>query len=214
MRIRTILAAAAAPAALAAVLLGTAGQASAATVPAVLTASVQQQQGAVVTAHTHQNGVTDTTNVPTGTDSPGGPVWAYDNLERTITAVQDAPGSQLWHVTVASTGSFNGFANPIDGKAAPGLSGSVKGTITFDVQATGAPDGKNLPAQSGLSLHSSDLATGLWLPGTASVVPNSPSPYTFYYTPIPVPNDPAYQSGYLGITYGVGPNGLGYQQVG
>ena len=64
MRIRTILAAAAAPAALAAVLLGTAGQASAAVTQgpaaAVLTASVKQ---ATYKMNVHQHAVADTTNV-------------------------------------------------------------------------------------------------------------------------------------------------------
>ena len=65
MRIRTILAAAAAPAALAAVLLGTAGQASAAVTQgpaaAVLTANVQQ----TYTGKVSQTNVPDTTSVDT-----------------------------------------------------------------------------------------------------------------------------------------------------
>ena len=66
MRIRTILAAAAAPAALAAVLLGTAGQASAAVTQgpaaAVLAASVKTQ---TYQANTHQHRLADTTSVDT-----------------------------------------------------------------------------------------------------------------------------------------------------
>src|ERR1700745_3984543 len=81
MRIRTILAAAAAPAALAGVLLGTAGQASAATVPAAPTVAAVHataQAPNVVIAHTHRSGVPDTTDHagPGTKDTPNGPQWA------------------------------------------------------------------------------------------------------------------------------------------
>src|SRR5215813_7892854 len=120
MRIRTILTAAAAPAALAAILLGTAGQASAQVAPpaqvapaqAALTASAKQ---ATISANTHVHNVADTTNVSgdhTGT-SDNGPVWAYDNLERKITATQT--GTDTWAVRIDSQGSFNAIANPLDG---------------------------------------------------------------------------------------------------
>jgi hypothetical protein len=204
MRIRTILAAAAAPAALAAALLGTTGAASASVKPVT------------VTWHTHQQGVLDTTNVTgNATDGSyaGGPVWAHDNMERTVTAVQGAPGSTLWHVTVNSTGSFDGFANPIDGNApADGghLTGSVKGTIEFDVTSAVGP---SVPAPNSIDTngqHSTSLALDLFSNDRAAAV--SAGPYDFRYNPIPVPADAGAPG--TGITWGGGPNGLGYEQVG
>src|SRR6516225_6606614 len=104
MRIRTILAAAAAPAALAAVLLGTAGQASAATGP---------QQFV-----THVNQHPDTTSYPGAPAAndvslpyPGyGSVWAFDNDTVQMTPVQVTPGPDNgyanWQVFFSTTGSF------------------------------------------------------------------------------------------------------------
>src|SRR5262245_4034348 len=76
MRIRTILAAAAAPAALAAILLGTAGQASAAVVGPQASVTASLQYAGRVT----QTGVPDTTfgsHAGLATEaSDNGPVWA------------------------------------------------------------------------------------------------------------------------------------------
>ena len=90
-KLTIILAAAAAPAALAGILLGTAGQASAATVPAaasVAAVHTTAQAPRVVIAHTHRSGVPDTTDHagPGTTDSPNGPQWATDDLAASITA--------------------------------------------------------------------------------------------------------------------------------
>jgi len=106
MRIRTILAAAAVPAALAVTLLG-ATSASASAKPAAYSANA------------HESGVSDTTNVSGNAtqDSPGGPVWALDNLERKLTATQNADGT--WAVQISSQGSFSAFASPIDGNTWP-----------------------------------------------------------------------------------------------
>jgi hypothetical protein len=176
MRFTTIVAAAAAPLALGAVLLGTAGQASAAVVaPAAVTLTAQAS--GTVTAHTHQNGVADTTDVsgPGTTDSPGGPVWAYDNLERTITATP--LGGNQWQVTVGSQGSYKAFADPRTGQAWDG-NGPVKGTVTYQVTTTGTPDARNLGGQSDPALHSGDLISALF--GGASLQVTGSS-YNFTY---------------------------------
>src|SRR5579863_516439 len=87
MRIRTIAAIAAIPATAAAALLASTGAASAATI----------KPPQPVIASTYEAGLPDTTTVPTGTDSPQGPVWAYDDMTRVLTATQTAPGT--WTVT-------------------------------------------------------------------------------------------------------------------
>jgi hypothetical protein len=167
---------------------------------------------APVTWHVHEHNVPDTTDVAGSATvaTPDGPVWAQDNLERTVTAVQDAGNPQLWHVTVASTGSFASFANPIDGNAWAG-SGSVKGSIEFDVTSPAAPAAAGLPAQLNDGEHSTALALDLF-GGQGSVTGGGH--YQFTYNPVPVPGDAVYPSGYLGITYGTGHDGLTYTQAG
>jgi hypothetical protein len=210
MRIRTILAAAAVPAALAAALLGTAGAASAA---------VQQQASYKATAH--EANVADTTNVAGNRTinndgslfGPIGPVWAYVNLERKLTATDNGNGT--WAVQVASQGSFSAFANPIDGNAWTGT-GSVNGYVNYTVTSDHAPNGANLPAQLPSSLHSADIVAQ-WFGVDPSAVTGATVGgvnYHFDYNPIPVPAQPANPSGYLGISYGQGPNSLHYVQNG
>jgi hypothetical protein len=96
MRIRTFLAAAAAPLALGAILLGTAGRASAATVtPAPQHAYVQVQN--------------DPDSNVTGTN------WANDNISRFFTVRQTTPG--VYDVQTSDYGVWNaipGAAAPLD----------------------------------------------------------------------------------------------------
>ena len=201
MRIRTILAAAAAPAALAAVLLGTAGQASAAVTQgpaaAVLTASVKQ---ATYKMNVHQQAVADTTNVqgsatrnndPTGPYpgpqpypyGPIGPVWAFDNMERQFTATQIDPSNHIWTVTETVTGSYNTFANPITGDAWTGT-GPVSGTISYTVQSPNLP--VDLPAQldsnNMAQAHTWDIVQA-WFGGSATNMGSAG--YHFEYKGIP-----------------------------
>lgn len=213
MRIRTILIAAAAPAALAAILLGTAGQASAQVAPpaqAALTASVKQ---AAISANTHVHNVADTTNVSgdhTGT-SDNGPVWAYDNLERTITATQT--GTDTWAVRIDSQGSFSAIANPLDGNVwTGGNSGSVTGSVNYTVTSTKTPDATNISGDLPDGTSSTKTLKLLFGDDNATVVGKT---YHFDYSPVPVPDDVAlpYQ-GYQGITWGQGANGQHYVQVG
>src|SRR5689334_24313430 len=125
MRIRTILATAAAPAALAAVLLGTAGQASAAVVSpqASISASVQQR---TYTGKVSQTGVPDTTNVDTtlagnATENnnsdlygPIGPVWSHDDITRNI-QVSPGPVAGQWTVSFVENGKYHAIADPNTG---------------------------------------------------------------------------------------------------
>ena len=219
MRIRTILAAAAAPAALAAVLLGTAGQASAAVNPQGSAAAVTPKP-VTYSANAHEANVADTTNVSGDTtqlDPNYGPVWAHDNLLRKLTATQISSGT--WWVQIASQGSFSAFANPLDGNAWPGTgavasdnTGTVKGNVNFIVYSANPPQGTNLDSQLPDTMRSGQIVAK-WF----KVDPNSdvsPVDYSFDYSPIPVPSDVAFDSGVGGISYGKGPNGLHYTQVG
>jgi len=206
MRIRTILAAAAAPAALAAVLLGTAGQASAA-VKAPVTYS----------ATAHEQGVDDTTvGGLTGTsthDSGGGPVWAQDNIERKLTATQNVDNT--WSVQISSQGSYAASANPLDGRPWNG-NGSFTGYVNYTVPAGYAPDNSRLPSQLDNSLHSADIVA-LWfgMLNSNDVVGGS---YSFDYNSIQVPDDiqgtnaAALTAG--SVTWGQGPNHQHMVQVG
>jgi hypothetical protein len=146
MRIRTILAAAAAPLALGAILL-TAGQASAATVPGT------------VSANTHLNQNPDTTTASGGATIAEnyGSVWAFDNLTMKFTAVPVTGTSDgaNYFVTIDFTGSYHGFADPTTGLASTS-DGSVKGTIEYDVASNGlVPSAANLASQ-----YAPNLATG------------------------------------------------------
>ena len=129
MRFRTIITAAAVPAVAAGLLLAATG-ASAAAVPAVTTAAVTSVHTA-----TYEHRVDDTTSVPTGKTDPtgNGPIWAYDNVKRVVTAVPDKAGNNTWDVTVATEGTYSAFANPLTGKPWKGH-GHMAGYIEYVVQ--------------------------------------------------------------------------------
>jgi hypothetical protein len=174
MRIRTILAAAAAPAALAAVLLGTAGQASAATTVKPVT----------VTANTHLNNHPDTTDHCVGLIKDDC-VWGYDNATEKFTLVQDLnadPSGHTWQVTMDYVGSFHGFADPSGANAGAALdsTGSVKGIIYFTVTSDAKPNPANLPGQSASDAHLTDNIKALFGNDQSTVVSGGDQ-YTFSY---------------------------------
>lgn len=165
-KLTVILAAAAAPAALAGVLLGTAGQASAATAPAAVTvAAVHATAPApkVVIAHTHRSGVPDTTDHagPGTTDSPNGPQWATDDLASTFTATPVTGQPDVWNVRVTEIGTYKAQADPRTGQSMSGT-GPMAGWINYQVTSTGTPAARNLPAQSAGTLHTGDLIAELF----------------------------------------------------
>jgi hypothetical protein len=150
---------------------------------------------ATVTAVTHSFAHNDTTSVSgTATEaSPGGPVWARDNLMERFVVTDNGGGNY----TVAATvnGSFQGFADPrtqaeeeaLGLQSVPGSAlvsqGSVKGTITYQVSSPVAPDPKALPAQEpdgtglGAAIHQ-------LFPGDDTAEAISGGPYTFTYTKV------------------------------
>jgi hypothetical protein len=141
---RTIITAAAA----AAVLAGSAVAAA----PA-MASNVPGQVFAVTHSPQHNDTTSGPTNPPVGAlqASPGGPVWAIDNLTEQFTATPAGPGQ--WKVAVSITGSFAGFADPgRDGSTDPASgygqplisNGPVRGSITYLVTTNGTPSGANL----------------------------------------------------------------------
>ena len=203
MRIRIIpvLAAATAPAALAGLLLGTAGQASAAVTQgpaaAVLTANVQH----TYTGQISQTGVPDTTfggNAgPATVSSDYGPVWAWDDITRNITVTP--AGSGLWTVTFVENGTYNAFADPNNGSTWTNT-GNMHGTVSYTVTSATPPTMGNLPASlqgvvdkngpvvpstgstlAGLAVHGHGYIIGLLFGADASV---TSGPYSYHYTQI------------------------------
>jgi len=165
-KLTIILTAAAAPAALAGVLLGTAGQASAATVPAAATVAAVHataQAPKVVIAHTHRSGVPDTTDHagPGTIDTLNGPQWATDDLAATITATPVAGQPGVWNVRVTEIGTYKAQADPRTGQRMTGT-GPMAGWINYQVTSTGIPAARNLPAQSAGTLHTGDLIAELF----------------------------------------------------
>jgi len=145
-------------------------------------ASAATQPGAV-TAQVHEQGVPDTTfGTVTGTavkDSPGGPIWAYDNLERKLVAVQDQSDSTLWHVTLSSQGSYQAFADPNTGDAWVS-GGPVSGWVTHDIRSDTPPSASNLKGNLGdSSMRSTDIMQAYFGSG-AQVLPGA-SNYHFTY---------------------------------
>lgn len=207
MRIRTILTAAAVPAIIAGSLLGTSLAASASTGPSVNSGYGQASYRATA----HESNVADTTNVPTFvTDPTYGPVWAHDDLQRKLTATQLGPNT--WWVQIASQGSFTALANPLDGQPWTGT-GSVKGNVNYLVTSDHAPVGTNLDSQLPDTMRSGQIVAKWFGVDPANV---GAVDYSFSYSPVPVPNDvsPLVTAPGSGISYGQGPNGLGYTQVG
>jgi hypothetical protein len=183
MKIRTILAAAAVPATLAAALLGTAGTtaASAATTaaPATLTAAITKAPAPVI-ASTFEHGLPDTTTVPTGVDSDQGPVWAYDNMTRVITAKANADGT--WTVTFAEGGTYNAIANPLTGLAWPHV-GLFGGHISYIVSSAGTPKAANLPRTEPASATHGSIMGQFF--GGAPVTVTGGGHYSYSYYGIP-----------------------------
>jgi hypothetical protein len=179
--------------------------AAAAALTGALALAAPAMAGNGPTAVTHLNNHPDTTNIPeplgpgqylpgATVSSPGGPVWAYDNITEKFTITPErTPDTYL--VSIDIVGSFHGFANPrtADEMTAAGLSGpapaaaldstgSVKGTIAYDVvvQPGQSPDPANLPGQSASNAHLGDNISLLFDGHTVSIS-QAATGYTFTY---------------------------------
>lgn len=179
-KLTAILAATAAPAALAGMLLGTAGQASAATAPAAATVTATRttaQAPKVVIAHTHRVDVPDTTSVETGHDTPNGPQWATDNLQAVYTATPVAGHPGTWNLRIDEAGTYKAVANPSTG-APMTASGPLAGWLKYQVSSTVAPSAKYLPAKSPGTMTTGQIITELF--GGQGTVSGGGS-YSFWY---------------------------------
>jgi hypothetical protein len=145
-----------------------------------------------VTAVTYQANDNDTTSVSGSgtTDSPYGPVWAHDNLMRTVTATPDAAGNNEWDVTVISDGRYVANASPLTGAAWHGT-GAMAGYVQYVVQvpAGDTPNVHNVPRTVPSTAGSMDLVDLLFgkpgSPDVQQVQTGSNGTYNFVYTGIP-----------------------------
>jgi hypothetical protein len=110
-----------------------------------------------------------------------GPVWAYDNLSIQLSAVPK--GTNSYAVTVTTNGSFNAFANPTTGDCYTGT-GSVTGTISYEVSSLNAPNPALLPAQEPGSAHLSGIVNDLFGGNLAPGAITGGDHYTFTYNSI------------------------------
>jgi Fibronectin type III domain len=140
------------------------------------TAAVLGAGAAVASASSAADAITGTTQVtaqPDTTGGPGtdflgtacdttstyakayGPVWADDDFKATLSATPT--GTDQWAVTIRSTGTFAGFADPVTCDAA--LSdGTVYGTVRYTLTSDDVPSQAHL--QSSYTDFSNNL-TGL-----------------------------------------------------
>jgi hypothetical protein len=155
-----------------ATLATSAGPASAATMASVAKAPVLK----TVTATTYSPNHYDTTSVPTGINVANGPLWAYDNLHETFTAVPQGNGN--WAVTITVKGTFDGFASPTAANTPEHNQGTVTGKIYYYVNSPNIPKAGLLPRQE---VPYTSLSTALsQLFGGNETVTNGGN-YTFNY---------------------------------
>jgi hypothetical protein len=146
----------------------------------VLPMAASASPSGTVKAVTHTSNHPDTTSVSgpcTGT-SDNGPVWAYDNLSLQYSAVSD--GTNTYSVTITAHGSFAAISDPITGACSTG-SGSVDGTINYEVSSTTAPDPANLPSQEPGDLGQVAILNQLF-GGTATIIGGGH--YSYTYNPV------------------------------
>jgi hypothetical protein len=125
--------------------------------------------------------VDTTSNAGTGTiDTPGGPQWAYDRLNFTLTAVRQGT-SQNWSVTIAAKGLYEAIADPNTGNVYEGY-GNVNGTLEYEVSSPNVPSAAGLPAVEAPSVSQSAIVSQLF-GGNASITGGGHYDYT--YTGLP-----------------------------
>jgi len=160
-----------------------------ATLGATAASASTQPATATVVASTHETNVPDTTSgTATSQSSPGGPVWARDDVTKTfrVTPTGVTPGGlNTYTVTETVNGTFTAFDEPNTATAAdiaagipgpevalnPNVTGQMHGTNTYTVTSNVAPDAAGLPAlvndqngtaNGGNGYSTSDLITDLF----------------------------------------------------
>jgi len=151
---------------------------AAAALPLLATATVSAAP-ATVKAVTHTQDHPDTCTCTTNTPSPGGSVWAYDNLSRQFAVTDNGGGS--YTVVVTDTGSFKAFAEPNNadlGFHPITATGSIKGTYTLAVVADQGPSAKALPSQEPGDVSTTDTVQQLFQ-GHATTITGGDYTYTY-----------------------------------
>lgn len=150
-------------------------------IPGLAAAAPGHGSVAPVTAVTHTMNHNDTTSVSGSCtlSSPGGPVWAYDNLALKFSVTPT--GTDTYAVTIYANGNFHAIANPITGDCYTG-SGSVTGWYDLTVSSSTPPDAKNLPAQEDPATTQGQMVATLFGVSSSDVTGGH---YHYSYTPIP-----------------------------
>jgi hypothetical protein len=118
---------------------------------------------ATVVASAQEINVPDTTSgTATSTPSPGGPVWAFDNVTKTFRVTPD--GNHSYTVEETVNGTFSAFDEPNTPSGAevtlPNVTGQMHGTNTYTVQSDVAPDASGLNAQYDDQQGAANISTG------------------------------------------------------
>jgi hypothetical protein len=130
---------------------------AAAAAPLMFAANAATAVPATVKAETHLANRSDTcADCVTSQWSPNGYVWAYDNMSRQFTITQT--DASHYTVDIADTGSFRSIADPVTGSPLT-VNGSVKGTQSYTVTSTQAPNTKNVPSQIGDDTSTTNMIT-------------------------------------------------------
>ena len=134
-----------------------------------------------VKAVTHTSDHPDTCSCTTDVLSANGYVWAYDNLSRQFTVTPESgPGN--YQVVITDHGSFAAFAEPNNADLSTfypiTATGSIDGTITYDVYSTTPPDPSALPAQEPGDVTTSEMISALF-DGNATIVGGGTYTYTY-----------------------------------
>jgi hypothetical protein len=130
-------------------------------------------------AVTHASMHPDTCICGSPVTSLNGPVWAYDNLSRQFTVVNNGDGT--YDLTIVDHGSFTAFAEPNNPSSLTTYfpieaTGSIDGTISYVVTSSSGPVG--LPSQVPGSLSTGDTIL-LLFGGNGSITGGGDYTYTY-----------------------------------
>jgi hypothetical protein len=152
-----------------------------AAVPLMFVANAATAAPATVKAVTHLDDRPDTCACVTGVSSTNGDVWAYDNLSRQFTVTP--LGGQSYRVDITDNGRFSAIAEPDSADLSTAhpinANGSVKGTNTYFVTSTEAPDPSSLPSHVGPDVSTSSMIQDYLFAGHGTITGYGDYTYTY-----------------------------------